>query len=412
MKKTFFAAAAFVCAAAAVACQEQGANNIAEGDPARMDSLSYCFGANIGYNLKAQMGDFGSEFNADLLKQGLGDGLLDKSKQKHEDAIAILQEYFTHSYRERMAKVDEQREAAKADSTVVIDYSVMFESKGECDSVSYAFGNDMGQNIRATRYPLHSCWIVKGFGDSFEGYSEIDQDKVISYLDTFFLNVYPEQCAEKSKAWLAEKEKGWRVKKTESGLLYKVLRSGDMKAAAVDDRDTVVVRYEGRNRDGEVFDSSYKRVEEVEKQIAEVKKDKSLDAEQRKERVERLKKQKVSVETVEFPLNHVIPGWTEGMKLVGKGGKIKLYVPSELAYGRRGAGSGIGPNEAIEFSVEVVDVKPYAEPQPVVTPDDDAEEDAGNLPAEAAVADDADGAADTAAAEAARGGDQGDQAEE
>ena len=66
----------------------------------------------------------------------------------------------------------------------------------------------------------------------------------------------------------------------------------------------------------------------------------------------------------EFPLNRVIKGWTEGMKLVGKGGKITLWIPAELAYGKRGAGRDIGANEALEFSVEVVDVKPYVEPAP------------------------------------------------
>ena len=69
-------------------------------------------------------------------------------------------------------------------------------------------------------------------------------------------------------------------------------------------------------------------------------------------------------EPVEFPLNRVIAGWTEGLQLVGKGGKITLWIPAELAYGSRGAGRNIGPNEALEFEVELVDVTPFEEPAP------------------------------------------------
>ena len=61
---------------------------------------------------------------------------------------------------------------------------------------------------------------------------------------------------------------------------------------------------------------------------------------------------------IEFPLNRVIEGWTEGMKLIGPGGKIILYIPAELAYGNRGAGKDIGPNEALEFEVELIEVVP------------------------------------------------------
>ena len=116
-----------------------------------------------------------------------------------------------------------------------------------------------------------------------------------------------------------------------------------------DPRDGVKVHYTGRTREGKVFDTS-------------------KFANRSKEQQEMIKKQRPDDfdkdEPVEFPLNRVIPGWTEGLQLVGKGGKITLWIPADLAYGARGAGRDIGPNEALEFEVELIDVTPYVEPAP------------------------------------------------
>ena len=116
-----------------------------------------------------------------------------------------------------------------------------------------------------------------------------------------------------------------------------------------DPRDVVKVHYTGRTREGKVFDTS-------------------KFANRSKEQQEMIKKQRPDDfdkdEPVEFPLNRVIPGWTEGLQLVGKGGKITLWIPADLAYGARGAGRDIGPNEALEFEVELIDVVPFEEPAP------------------------------------------------
>lgn len=118
---------------------------------------------------------------------------------------------------------------------------------------------------------------------------------------------------------------------------------------AKDPRDVVKVHYTGRTRKGKVFDTTH-------------------FSERSKEQQEMLKKQRPDSydkdEPIEFPLNRVIRGWTEGMQLVGKGGTIKLWIPAELAYGPTGQGRDIGPNEALEFEVELVDVTPYVEPAP------------------------------------------------
>jgi FKBP-type peptidyl-prolyl cis-trans isomerase FkpA len=108
---------------------------------------------------------------------------------------------------------------------------------------------------------------------------------------------------------------------TPSGLQYRVLRKG--AGANPKATDAVKVNYHGWLDDGKVFDSSYKRGE-----------------------------------AIEFGLNQVIPGWTEGMQLVGKGGMIELVIPSNLGYGPRGTPGGpIPPNATLHFLVELLDVR-------------------------------------------------------
>jgi FKBP-type peptidyl-prolyl cis-trans isomerase len=103
-------------------------------------------------------------------------------------------------------------------------------------------------------------------------------------------------------------------------LQYQVLRQGSgAKPAAT---DIVKVSYKGTLLDGKVFDSSYERNEPV-----------------------------------EFPLNQVIPGWSEGVGLMAVGSKYKFWIPSELAYGAEGP-QGIGPNATLVFEVELLEVKP------------------------------------------------------
>ena len=125
---------------------------------------------------------------------------------------------------------------------------------------------------------------------------------------------------EKGQAFLKENAKKEGVKTTASGLQYKVLKEGTGKQPKP--TDTVEVNYEGRLIDGTVFDSSYKRGQ-----------------------------------SITFPLNQVIPGWTEGVALMKEGAKYEFYIPSNLAYGSNGAGSDIGPDETLIFVVELIKVK-------------------------------------------------------
>lgn len=122
------------------------------------------------------------------------------------------------------------------------------------------------------------------------------------------------------EAFLAENAKKPGVVTTASGLQYQVITEGT--GATPSATDNVTVHYKGTTLDGKEFDSSYSRGAPA-----------------------------------TFPLNRVIAGWTEGLQLMKEGGKSRLFIPSNLAYGERGAGRDIGPNSALIFDVELIKAK-------------------------------------------------------
>ncbi len=123
-----------------------------------------------------------------------------------------------------------------------------------------------------------------------------------------------------STAGPVDKEAPEEFSTTQSGLKYRIRRNSDGKKPTA--QNFVTVNYHGWTDDGTVFDSSYDRGEPT-----------------------------------GFPLGGVIPGWTEGMQLVGEGGMIELEIPSELGYGPQGAGDKIPPNATLHFLVELIEVK-------------------------------------------------------
>lgn len=125
--------------------------------------------------------------------------------------------------------------------------------------------------------------------------------------------------AQAGEAFLAANRSAEGVKVTPSGLQYLVLREGDGARPSL--TDIVRVHYQGNLISGAKFDSSYDRGKPA-----------------------------------EFPLNQVIPGWTEGLQLMTVGSKYRLFIPSELGYGKRGAGRAIGPDEVLIFDVELLDI--------------------------------------------------------
>ena len=205
------------------------------------------------------------------------------------------------------------------------------ELSNKADSISYALGADIGNNLKRTEMDINADMIYQGLKDAIEnnGDSKLTDQQAQALLQAFQQEVQQAQIKkreEKAKLaktegelFLKENKEREGVMETESGLQYMVLRAGDggAKPAAT---NTVKVHYEGKLLNEKVFDSSYQRGEPI-----------------------------------EFPLNRVIKGWTEGLQLMDKGAKYRFFIPSELAYGAQGAGQDIGPNETLIFEVELLD---------------------------------------------------------
>ena len=333
--------AALVCAALTISCGSKDVK-IVEGDRGTLDSLSYCIGSNIGSGVKYQLGDI--PFELESVKSGIKGGLTNKSKVSHDDAVNKLRTFFSQTIQER--RVEHQ---AKMESDTTATFQV-FETAEECEELSYAFGVDVGNNVRNSKFAIQYYWLLKGFQDAYEGSTELSPEAVMQFLQHYFMVTRPTEAAERSAKWIEKKAKGFGAKQTESGLVYKVVKAGDMEKAAKSDEDVVKVHYVGKLQDGTVFDASrFENRSKEQQEMIRLQQPSLFD-----EKGNLLKED----EPIEFPLNRVIKGWTEGMKLVGPGGKIKLYIPADLAYGRRGAGQLIGPNEALEFVVELIEVTP------------------------------------------------------
>lgn len=347
MKRIFnVAVVALIAGVMAVSCFNGSKSMVTKGDSSKLDTLSYAMGANLGEFLSTRLADL--PFNYEQLEKGLQSAALGKAKWSAEQAQEVFQSLIG-PVNDRFGQLMRQ----KQDTTAVAEPIEVFASEGERDSLSLAYGINIGNDLRQGRFPIQMHWYMKGEQQTRNGEGLMSSEEIAQFLQNYFMVVYPQQEKEKSEAWLAKMEKKSGVQKSESGLLYKVVKEGDVSRSATDDRDEVTVHYTGRDRDGEIFDSSL--FENMPKQRQEMMRQYQPDAFDEKGNI-------IENEPVTFPLNRVIAGWTEGMKLVGPGGKIILYIPAELAYGARG-NQAIAPNAALEFEVELIDVKPFEEPK-------------------------------------------------
>ena len=211
----------------------------------------------------------------------------------------------------------------------------LLPTKGEVDTTSYLLGVNFGMVITQNGFgDLNMAQIEKGMKDALNAKGQPqDSDFVKQFkVDPSEMNNIINSYLQKRTAYegALNKEKGDKFRQefavknsadsTASGIVYLIQDSGS-DVRATDDRDTVKVNYRGTLIDGKEFDKN---------------------------------------DGIEFPLNRVIRGWTEGMKLIGEGGKITLVIPAHLAYGERGPRE-IGANSTLIFDVELLEVHPYVE---------------------------------------------------
>lgn len=195
------------------------------------------------------------------------------------------------------------------------------------EKISYALGADVGGAFKGMGINLKAESFTQGVIDALAGQIKFSKEELQSIFEIVNQKVQENQnnatAGEKEKGakFLAENKKQEGVVETPSGLQYKVVKMGDGPKPTANDK--VKVHYHGTLLDGTVFDSSVERGEPI-----------------------------------TFPLNGVIRGWTEGVQLMPTGSKFIFYIPSDLAYGDRGAGQLIKGGATLIFEVELLEINP------------------------------------------------------
>lgn len=193
------------------------------------------------------------------------------------------------------------------------------------DKLSYAWGLAMGQQLKGMGVKeLNSESFKDGVKVAFDGGTpEMEPAEAQKIIQDFLAELQAKEeklAREEGEQFLAENKKKENVRTTPSGLQYVVEKEGNGVHPGAEDE--VTVHYTGRLLSGQVFDSSVSRGEPA-----------------------------------TFPLNRVIPGWTEGVQLMSEGAKYTFFIPSDLAYGPQGIPNAIPPHSTLIFDVELIRIK-------------------------------------------------------
>jgi len=203
--------------------------------------------------------------------------------------------------------------------------------KTQGDRVSYSMGLDIGRMLKMQGVDVDLELVTRGLKDAYTGNQALLTDEEMQEVLTNFKKEFlakqqelAKQQGEKNKRegeiFLETNKKKEGIQTLPSGLQYKVVKTGSGKKPTT--TDTVTVHYRGTLIDGKEFDSSYRRGKPA-----------------------------------TFPVNAVIPGWTEALTLMEEGARWELFIPPNLAYGERSAGRDIGPNATLIFEVELISIE-------------------------------------------------------
>lgn len=207
----------------------------------------------------------------------------------------------------------------------VEDNSPVTMPKEKVDSLSEALGTYFAVMINSDNFG-NLNW--NKFFTSFEtaiqnNANQKEMTYAVQTIQQFLMeknNLIGEHNKAEGQSFLEQNKTVEGVQTTESGLQYQIVQEGTGDYPT--EEDTVICHYIGTNLNGYKFDSSYDRGEPA-----------------------------------EFPLSQVINGWTEGIQKINEGGKITLWIPSELAYGTRAISKEVGPNSTLKFEVELIEIK-------------------------------------------------------
>lgn len=221
-----------------------------------------------------------------------------------------------------LAQTKKEKDKTNTNTKTTMTTTTKFAT--ELDSVSYGLGMLIAENLKQQGLEeLNVELFSKAINQSIKKEkTELDMNTANSFVNNYFSELQAmktQKNIEAGKKFLADNKKKKGVIELASGLQYEIITEGNGPKPAATDK--VTTHYHGTLLDGTIFDSSVQRGQPA-----------------------------------TFPVNGVIQGWVEALQLMPVGSKWRLYIPSNLAYGERGAGGSIGPNATLIFEVELISI--------------------------------------------------------